>query len=96
MTCSALKPQGLGPDDLGKLAFELAMGGLDFIKDDHGLANRSYSPFADRTRACAAAVRPQSERARPSDALHGEPVGMPPSICSASWISHAKRDWTPR
>jgi ribulose-bisphosphate carboxylase large chain len=56
-TCSALKPQGLGPDGLAKLAFELAKGGLDFIKDDHGLANQSYSPFADRVRACAAAVR---------------------------------------
>ncbi len=57
LTCSALKPQGLAPEELGGLAFELAMGGLDFIKDDHGLANQSYSPFADRVAACAAAVR---------------------------------------
>jgi ribulose-bisphosphate carboxylase large chain len=56
MTCSALKPQGLAPDDLAVLAFELAKGGLDFIKDDHGLANQPFSPFAERVRACAAAI----------------------------------------
>jgi len=78
MTCSALKPQGLGADDLGKLAFELAMGGLDFIKDDHGLANQSYSPFADRVRACAAAVR------RASDRTH-HPTRYAPSL-SGSYI----------
>lgn len=56
MTSSALKPQGLAPDDLAVLAFELAKGGLDFIKDDHGLANQPFSPFAERVRACAAAI----------------------------------------
>nr|WP_294544085.1 RuBisCO large subunit C-terminal-like domain-containing protein [uncultured Rhodopila sp.] len=53
---SALKPQGLPPDRLALLAEHLARGGLDFIKDDHGLANQSYSLFAERVRACAAGV----------------------------------------
>lgn len=57
LTCAALKPQGLPASALGELAFQLALGGLDFIKDDHGLANQAYSPFADRVRACAAATR---------------------------------------
>jgi ribulose-bisphosphate carboxylase large chain len=57
LTCSALKPQGLGVEELAELAFTLALGGLDYIKDDHGLANQSFSPFEDRVRACAAAVR---------------------------------------
>ena len=35
----------------------LARGGIDIIKDDHGLADQVYSPFAARVRACAAAVR---------------------------------------
>jgi ribulose-bisphosphate carboxylase large chain len=56
MTGSALKPQGLPPERLGLLAEHLARGGLDFIKDDHGLANQRYSHFADRVRACAAGV----------------------------------------
>nr|WP_294514629.1 RuBisCO large subunit C-terminal-like domain-containing protein [uncultured Rhodopila sp.] len=56
MTGSALKPQGLPPERLAVLAEHLARGGLDFIKDDHGLANQSYSQFAERVCACAAGV----------------------------------------
>ena len=56
LTCSALKPQGLPPDRLARLAERFALGRVDFIKDDHGLADQSYSRFADRIPACAAAV----------------------------------------
>jgi ribulose-bisphosphate carboxylase large chain len=57
LTCSALKPQGLPPERLAEIAERFARGGLDFVKDDHGLANQSYSPFADRVRLCADAAR---------------------------------------
>jgi ribulose-bisphosphate carboxylase large chain len=56
LTGSALKPQGLSPERLAGLAERLARGGLDFIKDDHGLAEQSYSTFEQRVRACAAGV----------------------------------------
>lgn len=56
MTCSALKPQGLSPEALAKLAAAMARGGIDFIKDDHGLADQAYSPYAARVAACAEAV----------------------------------------
>jgi ribulose-bisphosphate carboxylase large chain len=56
LTGSALKPQGMSPEQLGSLAADLARGGLDFIKDDHGLADQSYSRFSDRIAACAAGV----------------------------------------
>jgi ribulose-bisphosphate carboxylase large chain len=56
LTCSALKPQGLPPARLAQLAERFARGGIDFIKDDHGLADQSYSPFADRVAAIASAV----------------------------------------
>ena len=56
-TCSAVKPQGLPPARLAELAERLARGGLDFVKDDHGLADQDYSPFADRVAACSAAVQ---------------------------------------
>jgi len=36
LTCSALKPQGLTVEELAALAYSLALGGLDYIKDDHG------------------------------------------------------------
>ncbi|HLW90215.1 MAG TPA: RuBisCO large subunit C-terminal-like domain-containing protein [Roseiarcus sp.] len=57
LTASALKPQGLTPAALGELAHNLALGGLDFIKDDHGLADQKYSRFEARVMACADAVR---------------------------------------
>jgi len=57
MTCTALKPQGLPPAALAGLAGRFARGGLDFVKDDHGLADQAYSPFAERVPACADAVR---------------------------------------
>jgi ribulose-bisphosphate carboxylase large chain len=56
LTGSALKPQGLSPHALGLLAERFARGGLDFVKDDHGLADQGYSPFVERLRECAAAV----------------------------------------
>ncbi|BDV39897.1 RuBisCO large subunit C-terminal-like domain-containing protein [Methylocystis bryophila] len=57
LTCSALKPQGLSPAALAELAHEFALGGADFIKDDHGLADQDYAPFAERAPACARAMR---------------------------------------
>src|SRR3569833_3722152 len=53
LTCSALKPQGLPPEGLAAIAAQMAQGGLDFIKDDHGIANQAYSPFAARVHAIA-------------------------------------------
>jgi ribulose-bisphosphate carboxylase large chain len=56
LTCSALKPQGLPPEGLAAIAGSMAEGGLDFIKDDHGIADQSYSPFAARVPVIAGAV----------------------------------------
>jgi len=56
LTCSALKPQGLPAAALARLAQRFAQGGIDFIKDDHGLADQAYSPFAERVTAVAAAL----------------------------------------
>jgi ribulose-bisphosphate carboxylase large chain len=53
ITATALKPQGLSPDELATLAGRLAAGGIDVIKDDHGIADQRYAPFAARVRACA-------------------------------------------
>jgi ribulose-bisphosphate carboxylase large chain len=55
-TGSALKPQGLSVEHLAGLAERFALGGLDFIKDDHGLADQSYSPSDRRIPAVAEAV----------------------------------------
>ncbi len=57
LTCSALKPQGLPPAGLADLALRFARGGVDYIKDDHGLADQAYSPFRARVDAVAEALR---------------------------------------
>ena len=57
LTCSAIKPQGLPPAKLAEIARRFADGGIDYIKDDHGLADQAYSPFTDRVAAIAAALR---------------------------------------
>jgi ribulose-bisphosphate carboxylase large chain len=56
LACSALKPQGLTPAALAELAGRLARGGLDFIKDDHGIAEQRIAPFASRVPAVASAI----------------------------------------
>jgi ribulose-bisphosphate carboxylase large chain len=56
MTCSALKPQGSDAKTLAVLAGRLAKGGLDFLKDDHGIADQHYSPFAERVPRIAEAM----------------------------------------
>jgi ribulose-bisphosphate carboxylase large chain len=61
LTCSALKPQGLPAEALAEIAYEFALGGVDFIKDDHGLANQDFSPFEARLRACARQIRRAAE-----------------------------------
>lgn len=53
---SAIKPMGLSASDMGKLAGQFALGGLDLVKDDHGLSNQVFAPFEERVRYCAAAV----------------------------------------
>jgi len=51
LTCSALKPLGLPPPELARIAGVYARAGVDVIKDDHGLADQPAAPFADRVRA---------------------------------------------
>ncbi|HEX5130055.1 MAG TPA: RuBisCO large subunit C-terminal-like domain-containing protein, partial [Usitatibacter sp.] len=56
LTCSALKPQGSTPERLAALARTFALAGIDVIKDDHGIADQSYAPFAARVPAVQKAV----------------------------------------
>jgi len=56
LTCTALKPQGSTVEHLAKLARTFAAAGIDVIKDDHGLANQAFSPFAERVPAVQRAV----------------------------------------
>jgi ribulose-bisphosphate carboxylase large chain len=50
LTSTALKPMGLSARELGRLAADCALGGIDLVKDDHGLAEQVWAPFDERVR----------------------------------------------
>ncbi len=56
LLCTALKPLGLSPESLAGLAYQFALGGIDIIKDDHGLADQGFARFRERVERCAEAV----------------------------------------
>lgn len=80
LACVALKPQGMPPRELAKLYRLFAQAGVDVVKDDHGIADQSYSRFAERVAAVqqvADEVRRATGRAplyAPS--LVGSPVAL--------------------
>ena len=89
MLMTALKPMGSSTAELAKMAYDFAKGGIDIIKDDHGLADQPYSPFEERVRACAAAV------AR-ANAETGRRCIYAPCICAPAHLviprAHQARD----
>lgn len=62
LVSSALKPVGLTVSELAALARTLTRAGVDVIKDDHGLANQTIAPFAERVAAVSAAVAEENAR----------------------------------
>lgn len=57
LSSTALKPMGADAGTLGNDCYEFACGGIDVIKDDHGLANQHWAPFEERLKAGVEAVR---------------------------------------
>jgi len=47
---------GLDPQALADQAYQFALGGIDLVKDDHGLTNQPFARFAERATRCAEAV----------------------------------------
>lgn len=56
LLCTALKPMGLSATELATFARDFALGGIDIIKDDHGIADQSFCAFDERVKRCAEAV----------------------------------------
>ena len=52
----AIKPMGLTSVQLADIVYKCALGGIDIIKDDHGLSNQTFAPFEERVTLCSAAV----------------------------------------
>lgn len=62
LLCSALKPLGFSAKELAETAYQFALGGIDIIKDDHGLADQVFAPFEERVKACATAVHEANQK----------------------------------
>lgn len=56
LSCTALKPVGSSPSELAEKAFQFARGGIDIIKDDHGITNQHSAPFKERIPAIVKAI----------------------------------------
>jgi len=71
---------------LAALALRFARGGVDYIKDDHGLADQAYSPFRARVDAVAEALRtldPGGKAVRYVPSLAGDLDAMREQIADA-------------
>jgi ribulose-bisphosphate carboxylase large chain len=45
---TALKPMGLTYKELAEMGYQVAKGGIDIIKDDHGISNQPFLHFKER------------------------------------------------
>ncbi len=54
--CTALKPLGLSAKILAELAYRFALGGVDMVKDDHGLTDQPFASFQERVQRCVEAI----------------------------------------
>jgi ribulose-bisphosphate carboxylase large chain len=66
LLCTAIKPLGLSAAELARQAYQCALGGIDIIKDDHGVTDQVFAPFKERVALCAQAV----ERANQETGFH--------------------------
>jgi len=57
LAATAIKPLGLSVQALARLAGGYALGGLDVIKDDHGLMDQHFHPFQERVARVQEAIR---------------------------------------
>ncbi len=62
LLCTAIKPMGLPIEVLADLSYEFALGGIDIIKDDHGLADQVFSRFKERVERCSEAVQKANQQ----------------------------------
>jgi ribulose-bisphosphate carboxylase large chain len=56
LLCTSIKPMGLSAQRLADLVYRFARGGVDILKDDHGLTNQRTAPFKERVARCQEAV----------------------------------------
>jgi ribulose-bisphosphate carboxylase large chain len=63
LTCAVLKPLGCNALELAQICYELALGGIDIIKDDHNLGDQlTTCRYQDRVYLCRQAIMRAQEK----------------------------------
>lgn len=86
LLCTALKPMGLTARQLADLAYQFALGGIDIIKDDHGLTDQPFSRFSERVALCSEAV------AKANQETGGRAIYMPNVTAPAHLVMDRARE----
>lgn len=84
---SAIKPIGLTTRELADLAHQFALGGMNLIKDDHGLASQPMSPYEDRLKACTEAVAEANAKTGLSAAYVPNIAGPAVEVFDRAWMA---------
>lgn len=79
LLCTALKPMGLLARELADLAYQFALGGIDIIKDDHGLTEQHTAEFNERVERCTEAVA-RANQETGGDSIYAPNITAPSSI----------------
>lgn len=79
LLCTALKPLGLTPRELADLAYDFALGGIDIVKDDHGLTQQHTAEFEERVAQCVKAVT-RANRATGGASVYAPNVTAPAGL----------------
>lgn len=86
---TALKPLGLPSKQLAELVFKCALGGIDIIKDDHGITNQVFAPFQERVSLCADAVKRANQETGGSSIFVANITGPASQIISRATFAKA-------
>jgi len=62
LTCAVLKPIGLTTEELLQRLRLFVENGIDIVKEDHGLNDFAFSPFAERVQRCQEYVQEYASR----------------------------------
>ena len=87
LTCTALKPMGLSALELADQAYRFALGGIDIVKDDHGITNQPFSPFAERVPRCVEAVDRANRETGARSIYMANVTGPADSLCSRAALA---------
>ncbi len=62
LVATALKPMGTSAEGLAEICYRFALGGVDIIKDDHGLVDFPFCRFEERVTRCVQAVEEAQQK----------------------------------